>query len=357
MKKLKSVKTPPEESNTTLEREEVDKVIAKLKECGYGKINKTEDYIRYYKKNGDSVFIYSSFKKITTSQDTEGSRVISEIFGTPTGEERKTKEGEKNLNQWDFDSYPQKVNVVGRKPESSQKKETKQNPIWVRDEVILALELYFRDPTTHGNASHPEVIKLSQLLNTLPIHKGRDKGETFRNPNGVGMKLANFRAFDSRYGTGLSRKSKLDKQVWEDFSNDIDRLKRVASAITNNIKYISSAEELDDDVEATEGRILTRIHQKRERSAKLVKKKKQQVINTTGKLECEVCGFDYEKIYGKRGHGFAECHHTKPVCEIEEGKKTKLSDLVIVCANCHRMIHKSRPWLSANKLKTLLSTQ
>ncbi len=237
--------------------------------------------------------------------------------------------------------------------EGGQEKGTKRNPKWERDEVILALELYFREPKSHGISTHPEVIKLSELLNALPIHKG-GQYEKFRNPNGVGMKLANFRSFDPNYDDGLSSASKLDREVWDDFSGDLEKLKRVAESIKSNYQHISSAEELDEDVEATEGRILTRIHQKRERSVKLVKKKKQQVLKKTGKLECEVCGFDYEKVYGKHGNGFAECHHTKPVSEIEDDVKTKLSDLAIVCANCHRMIHKSKPWLSLNEVRKML---
>lgn len=233
------------------------------------------------------------------------------------------------------------------------KKGSKRNPKWERDEVILALELYFREPKSHGVATHPEVIKLSELLNTLPIHKGR-QNEKFRNPNGVGMKLANFRSFDPNYDDGLSSASKLDHEVWDDFSGDIEQLKQVAESIRNNFHQVSSAEELDDDIEATEGRILTRIHQKRERSVKLTKKKKQQVLKKTGQLECEVCGFDYERRYGKHGKGFAECHHIKPVSEIQEEEVTKLSDLAIVCANCHRMIHKSKPWLSLDEAKELL---
>ena len=47
-----------------------------------------------------------------------------------------------------------------------------KNPNWTKDELILALELYFRDETSRGNKTHPEVIKLSQILNSLPIHSG-----------------------------------------------------------------------------------------------------------------------------------------------------------------------------------------
>lgn len=231
-----------------------------------------------------------------------------------------------------------------------------RNPKWTRDELILALDLYYKEPNAHGNASHPAVIELSNILNALPLHKGRKLNEKYRNPNGVGMKLANFRTFDPEYDKGLSSGSRLDREVWDTFLTDRERLHKVAEAIKANYTVISSADELDDDddTEATEGKILTRIHQKRERSVKLVKKKKEQVLKQCGKLECEVCGFDSQHVYGEHGYGFIECHHKKPVSEIKEGEKTKLSDLAVVCANCHRMIHRSRPWLSLVKVKDLL---
>lgn len=46
-----------------------------------------------------------------------------------------------------------------------------KNPNWTKDELILALELYFREPSSIGNKTHPEIIKLSPILNSLPIHK------------------------------------------------------------------------------------------------------------------------------------------------------------------------------------------
>ena len=52
--------------------------------------------------------------------------------------------------------------------------------------------------------------------------------------------------------------------------------------------------------------------------------------------------------------GFAECHHTIPVSKLKKRQKTKLSDLSILCANCHRMIHRSKPMLSIEQLQELL---
>ena len=54
-----------------------------------------------------------------------------------------------------------------------------------------------------------------------------------------------------------------------------------------------------------------------------------------------MCGFDFKDKYGELGEGFAECHHTIPVSELKDNQKTTLSDLSILCANCHRMIHRA----------------
>ena len=48
-----------------------------------------------------------------------------------------------------------------------------------------------------------------------------------------------------------------------------------------------------------------------------------------------------------------ECHHTVPVSEYGSGARTQLRDLALVCANCHRMLHRRRPWLTIDELLRL----
>jgi 5-methylcytosine-specific restriction protein A len=35
-----------------------------------------------------------------------------------------------------------------------------------------------------------------------------------------------------------------------------------------------------------------------------------------------------------------ECHHRKPLASLRPGQRTRLSDLALVCPNCHRMLHR-----------------
>lgn len=60
-------------------------------------------------------------------------------------------------------------------------------------------------------------------------------------------------------------------------------------------------------------------------------------------LQCRICGFDFEKHYGELGVGFIEIHHCKPLSTIgEEVLVDPVTDLIPLCSNCHRMIHRNR---------------
>jgi 5-methylcytosine-specific restriction enzyme A len=71
---------------------------------------------------------------------------------------------------------------------------------------------------------------------------------------------------------------------------------------------------------------------------------------------CQACGFDFEKIYGEIGKDYIEVHHIKPLYEGEGSIEVNAAtDLICVCPNCHRMIHRRKDSvLSLDKLKDLL---
>lgn len=90
-----------------------------------------------------------------------------------------------------------------------------------------------------------------------------------------------------------------------------------------------------------EGDKVIKEHIKQEitrRNSKIVQLKKSQALKAgNGKISCECCDFNFNKKYGEHGIGFIECHHR---IHVASGKRiTKLKDLALVCANCHRMLH------------------
>lgn len=71
-------------------------------------------------------------------------------------------------------------------------------------------------------------------------------------------------------------------------------------------------------------------------------------------MACEGCGFDFGKVYGDRGAGYIECHHAVPLHASGE-TTTRLKDLVLLCSNYHRMIHRASLWLTPDELRDLVS--
>jgi len=94
------------------------------------------------------------------------------------------------------------------------------------------------------------------------------------------------------------------------------------------------------------------------RSRKLVDIAKQH-YSKDGKIYCSACNFNFEDFYGETGQGYIEIHHVKPIFtygdNIEKSISEALSDVAPVCANCHRMIHRSNDLLlSVPSLKELV---
>lgn len=243
---------------------------------------------------------------------------------------------------------------------ADHKKPTKRNPAWTRDELILALELYFAEPSARGDDTHWAIQRLSEELNALPVHPQTDRSKLFRNVNGVALKLANFKRLDPAYivrgRRGLSHGSELEEQVWKEFAEDSERLVRIARAIRAAAPLVASCGGALEAVEeeGTEGQILTRVHRMRERNRRLVDQKKKVTVRQYGRIQCEVCDFDFRSVYGELGEHFIECHHTVPLSDYESPTVTKLTDLALLCANCHRMVHRRRPWLSLHELRSLV---
>jgi len=81
-----------------------------------------------------------------------------------------------------------------------------------------------------------------------------------------------------------------------------------------------------------------RRHRQVERSGSLARKAKEE-----HGYQCQACGFDFEEVYGELGHHYIEAHHLVPISSYEDEQPVRLSprdDFRVVCANCHRMLHR-----------------
>lgn len=122
---------------------------------------------------------------------------------------------------------------------------------WSREETILAFDLYCRIPFAKINKNNPDVIQLANLIG--------------RSPSAVGMKLGNLGSYDpelqKKGKKGLSNASKLDEQIFREFSSDWEELSYQAYKIKSDYQRNSQPalseltensipEGLDKEVEA-----------------------------------------------------------------------------------------------------------
>jgi len=210
------------------------------------------------------------------------------------------------------------------------------NPKWTRDETLLALDLYFN---LNGQVPSPkalEIVALSKLLRSLPYHAEAVKQATFRNPDGVGFKLMNLRQVAT--GKGLGNVSSMDRQIWEEFGARQQEVHKLAAAIRAGIAMAGSDSLPDVELELPEGRLLTALHLRRERNPK-VRKMLLDDRRSTG-LRCEICDLARSDLEEPLQESIFEAHHLVPLAEAGE-RKTKLADLAMLCACCHRLIHRA----------------
>jgi 5-methylcytosine-specific restriction protein A len=238
---------------------------------------------------------------------------------------------------------------------------TTREPTWARDELILACDLVLQNNWKGMGADDERVQKLSDLLQRLPIHPMEVRGPKFRNPNGVARKTYDIATHHPDYQGVPTKGGAGDLEVLRDFLEREEEMRRTAELIRVGIdsgELQESTETLPDidlEAEAREGRLLERRHLARERDAGLRARKIERHVRTHGRLACETCGFDFKAAYGEHGDGYIECHHVVPLHASGE-TKTRLDDLILICSNCHRMVHRRTPWLTPEGLRQLIAT-
>lgn len=222
------------------------------------------------------------------------------------------------------------------------------NPDWSRDETLLALDLVLRTAPSLPGKRSKEVLELSGVLRRLPTHAGAPKNETFRNADGVYLKLQNLLSLHpakaDRKGLNTSR---MDRRVWSDYAERPEMVSQLAAQIRQGIVLLEQPEIAagePDDLEAAEGGVLLRVHKVRERSRGFRPRVISRARKQHGQARCESCGC------GPAGWlpepfclAMFEVHHIVPLSEVATAL-TRLPDLVLLCANCHRLIHGMMRW-------------
>lgn len=126
-----------------------------------------------------------------------------------------------------------------------------------------------------------------------------------------------------------------DEVLAEDLQRFLDLY---SSLVDKEVTIQNDQTSEDDESDLVEDLRALRLHKRVERNRKLAKLAKQ-----VHGYKCQVCSFDFERHYGPIGRAYIEAHHLVPLAELR-GQRFALDpkeDFAVLCANCHRMIHRS----------------
>ncbi|EJR56560.1 hypothetical protein IIM_00492 [Bacillus cereus VD107] len=306
-----------------------------------GESSTREKALKYFIKKYGSSFVrysgkiavcsYSSFRRGESKKRPLKTRYYSvkELF-------KKTKVEITDSNESTQVSIIPKLEPINRSREFDSYKES------IRDKVVYE---YLFNSRTHRwldenvirlkpNESHGyQAMGILHFLGLKDQHKGIFKGSSIEEA----ISLLEQQDMDFRLVVhSLYR-----------YSNTIQEIHNLENVIENDI----DSEQAEDDIYYRDGAVKKYYGKRYERNPENRKK----AIEIHG-LSCVVCGFNFEDVYGGRGKDFIEVHHVKPLSTIgEEIVIDPKEDLVPVCSNCHRMIHRRKDnVLTIEELKVLL---
>ena len=188
---------------------------------------------------------------------------------------------------------------------------------------------------------------------------------------GAGPKVRSLAETVYRQGRPIPVFVKVAPRHWEyagDFQpsrllRDASSISRYASGsgrtnVTSVLMFTGVGERaslaVDSDADGVEGRTLMRLHRVRERNRSLVRAKRVQAQRLRC-YRCEACGLQFDALDGLAG-ACCEVHHRLPLSRMGRPEvRTRLEDLALVCANCHRIIHGRDPILTVAQLGRAMS--
>ena len=115
--------------------------------------------------------------------------------------------------------------------------------------------------------------------------------------------------------------------------------------------HVAREEDFEIDFGGEEDPSRFKFHKRIERNASLARK-----VKKFQGYRCKCCDMSFIEKYGEIGKDFIEAHHLVPLSKLE-GKKIGLdirTDFVVLCSNCHRMIHRLKDPSDLEELKNLL---
>lgn len=236
----------------------------------------------------------------------------------------------------------------------------------IKESELVLPGLYLMEKH-NGSITTSELI---EELTTLMKPEGIDAEIlSGRSDTYFSQKVRNLKSHDTFSRDGLA------DYTGNGFSITAKGRKLVADNL-GNIKYLTGSDFTYNDVKRSFGDItkqpgvrsiyfseiitegnLVNINTKTHVRSRKLRDAAIEYFTVNGKIKCECCGFEFSEFYGRNyGSSCIEIHHLKPIFTYEDSDLDKtiaaaLCNLLPVCPNCHRVIHRNH--ISASQIPQL----
>ncbi len=253
-------------------------------------------------------------------------------------------------------------------------KKTKRQLILFRKDIVENLETFEKYLKDSSSNDYEDLIGLIRRGKVFIGYKV--KGEYHFAPSRwCGYYRNRLNLHDKNRGDGKETTPIIDKILHKHYTNaeedeeDLDVYdilekkylnfcNKLGITPCNNIrKYWKFDLDNAKDRNYSEGARTLKIHNSYDRNPQLIQAAKEQAKKVNnGRLVCEICGFDFFDTYGEIGAEFIEGHHIVPLSKIGKKYEATVADIALVCANCHRMLHRGEE-RTVEDLKDRLTTK
>ena len=153
--------------------------------------------------------------------------------------------------------------------------------LWTREELILALSVYFQLPFGRLNRTTPEVKELARILG--------------RSDNSAALRLVNYAACDpyiiNSGRKGMQEGAKICKPIWDEFSDDRERLFLEAQRIKATLLNKPIEETLSISNVELEGRERTTVIRQRVNQTVF-----RSMVLSNYEKRCAITGIDIPEL-------------------------------------------------------------
>ena len=130
-----------------------------------------------------------------------------------------------------------------------------------------------------------------------------------------------------------------------------------AGSATTLIDAAAKTEVEAEEIAGKEGRLLVRLHIYRERDRRFVRRVRRHYRSLGGgRLVCRACGCVPVEVYGPSGDSCMEAHHKVPIEQLQPDSVTVVSEMAMLCASCHRVVHSEKPCLTVESVNKLVES-